>query len=197
MPASCRSAAFSGSELIPPACWRSNGLPNRRSRWWSQGWRRWCSALQPASSLPRRRPDEADGDARHRLVVARACQRGSPTSPAVRWSAGHCDRAGACRFEFDLFGKVGFTYAQRPVHSVPGGTPHRAFAIRLVAAARSRTIRCVRRRSASPVGRRLVMIYTIAAFYAGIAGALSTQRPRSPRSMYSRSTARPTFCWCW
>ena len=79
------------------------------------------------------------------------------------------------RFEFDLYGKVGFIYslsvlfilflvARRIVHSPFGlslraikNNPLRAAAIGI------------------PVGRRLVMIYTIAAFYAGIAGALSTQ----------------------
>ena len=45
----------------------------------------------------------------------------------------------------------------------------------LVADARSRAIRCARRRSASPVDARLIAIYTIAAGYAGIAGALLAQ----------------------
>jgi branched-chain amino acid transport system permease protein len=79
------------------------------------------------------------------------------------------------RFEFDLFGKVGFIYslavlfvlflvARRIVHSPFGlslraikNNPLRAAAIGI------------------PVNRRLIMIYTIAAFYAGVAGALSTQ----------------------
>jgi branched-chain amino acid transport system permease protein len=78
-------------------------------------------------------------------------------------------------FEFDLFGKVGFIYslsvlfilfllARRIVHSPFGlslraikNNPLRAAAIGI------------------PVNRRLIMIYTIAAFYAGVAGALSTQ----------------------
>jgi branched-chain amino acid transport system permease protein len=78
-------------------------------------------------------------------------------------------------FEFDLYGKVGFIYslsvlfilfllARRIVHSPFGlslraikNNPLRAGAIGI------------------PVNRRLVMIYTIAAFYAGVAGALSTQ----------------------
>jgi branched-chain amino acid transport system permease protein len=78
-------------------------------------------------------------------------------------------------FAFDIFGKVGFIYclvvlfvlfllARRIVHSPFGhslrairNNPLRASAIGI------------------PVNRRLVAIYTIAAFYAGVAGALSTQ----------------------
>src|SRR4051794_4496211 len=78
-------------------------------------------------------------------------------------------------FEFDMFGKTGFFYslavlfvlfllAQRIVHSPFGlslraikNNPLRAAAIGI------------------PVNRRLIAIYTIAAFYAGIAGALFSQ----------------------
>ena len=78
-------------------------------------------------------------------------------------------------FQFDMFGKTGFFYslivlflmfllARRIVHSPFGlslrairNNPLRASAIGI------------------PVNRRLVAIYTIAAFYAGIAGALFTQ----------------------
>lgn len=78
-------------------------------------------------------------------------------------------------FSFDIFGKVGFIYclvvlfvmfllARRIVHSPFGlslrairNNPLRASAIGI------------------PVNRRLVAVYTIAAFYAGVAGALSTQ----------------------
>ncbi|MET0970876.1 MAG: branched-chain amino acid ABC transporter permease [Tardiphaga sp.] len=78
-------------------------------------------------------------------------------------------------FSFDLYGKVGFIYclvvlfilvllARRIVHSPFGlslrairNNPLRASAIGI------------------PVNRRLVAIYTIAAFFAGVAGALSTQ----------------------
>jgi branched-chain amino acid transport system permease protein len=78
-------------------------------------------------------------------------------------------------YSFDIFGKVGFIYclavlfvlflvARRIVHSPFGlslrairNNPLRASAIGI------------------PVNRRLIAIYTIAAFYAGIAGALSTQ----------------------
>ena len=78
-------------------------------------------------------------------------------------------------FEFDMFGKTGFFYslavlfllfllARRIVHSPFGlslraikNNPLRAAAIGI------------------PVNRRLVAIYTIAAFFAGIAGALFTQ----------------------
>ncbi|MDB5634233.1 MAG: inner-rane translocator [Tardiphaga sp.] len=78
-------------------------------------------------------------------------------------------------YSFDIFGKVGFIYclsvlfvlfllARRIVNSPFGlslrairNNPLRASAIGI------------------PVNRRLIAIYTIAAFYAGIAGALSTQ----------------------
>src|ERR1700754_2559927 len=78
-------------------------------------------------------------------------------------------------FEFDMFGKTGFFYslavlfvlfllARRIVHSPFGlslraikNNPLRAAAIGI------------------PVNRRLIAIYTLAAFYAGIAGALFTQ----------------------
>src|ERR1700710_862125 len=78
-------------------------------------------------------------------------------------------------FAFDMFGKVGFFYclavlfvlfllARRIVHSPFGlslrairNNPLRASAIGI------------------PVNRRLIAIYTVAAFYAGIAGALFTQ----------------------
>ena len=79
------------------------------------------------------------------------------------------------RFEFDLYGKVGFIYslavlfilflaARRIVHS-PFGLSLRAI--------RNNPLRAAA--LGIPVNRRLVMIYTIAAFYAGIAGALFTQ----------------------
>jgi branched-chain amino acid transport system permease protein len=78
-------------------------------------------------------------------------------------------------FAFDIFGKTGFFYsisvlfvlflvARRVVHS-PFGLSLRA-------------IKNNRLRAAAigiPVSRRLVAIYTLAAFYAGIAGALFTQ----------------------
>jgi branched-chain amino acid transport system permease protein len=78
-------------------------------------------------------------------------------------------------FEFDMFGKTGFFYslavlfllfllARRIVHSPFGlslraikNNPLRAAAIGI------------------PVNKRLIAIYTVAAFYAGIAGALFTQ----------------------
>ena len=78
-------------------------------------------------------------------------------------------------YSFDIFGKVGFIYclavlfilfllARRIVNSPFGlslrairNNPLRASAIGI------------------PVNRRLIAIYTIAAFYAGVAGALSTQ----------------------
>jgi branched-chain amino acid transport system permease protein len=79
------------------------------------------------------------------------------------------------RFSFDMFGKVGFFYslavlfalfllARRIVHS-PFGLSLRAIKNNPLRAAAVGV----------PVNRRLVAIYTLAAFYAGIAGALFTQ----------------------
>src|SRR5215468_8647731 len=78
-------------------------------------------------------------------------------------------------FAFDIFGKVGFFYslivtfllfllARRIVHS-PFGLSLRAI--------RNNPLRAAA--IGIPVNRRLVAIYTVAAFYAGIAGALFTQ----------------------
>lgn len=78
-------------------------------------------------------------------------------------------------FAFDMFGKTGFFYslivlflmfllARRIVHS-PFGLSLRAI--------RNNPLRAAA--IGIPVNRRLVAIYTIAAFYAGIAGALFTQ----------------------
>src|ERR1700692_1445586 len=78
-------------------------------------------------------------------------------------------------FAFDMFGKVGFFYslavlfglfllARRVVHS-PFGLSLRAIKNNPLRAAAIGV----------PVNRRLIAIYTVAAFYAGIAGALFTQ----------------------
>jgi branched-chain amino acid transport system permease protein len=78
-------------------------------------------------------------------------------------------------FSFDLFGKVGFFYAlavlfvlslvaRRIVHS-PFGLSLRAIKNNPLRAAAVGV----------PVNRRLIAIYTLASFYAGIAGALFTQ----------------------
>ena len=78
-------------------------------------------------------------------------------------------------FAFDLFGKVGFFYslatlfilfllARRIVHS-PFGLSLRAI--------RNNPLRAAA--VGVPVNRRLIAVYTFAAFYAGIAGALFTQ----------------------
>ncbi len=78
-------------------------------------------------------------------------------------------------FEFDIFGKVGFIYcltvlfllfllARRIVHS-PFGLSLRAI--------RNNPLRAAA--VGIPVSRRLIAIYSVAAFYAGIAGALFTQ----------------------
>ena len=79
------------------------------------------------------------------------------------------------RFAFDMFGKTGFFYAlivlfllfllaRRIVHS-PFGLSLRAI--------RNNPLRAAA--IGIPVNRRLIAIYTLAAFYAGIAGALFTQ----------------------
>ena len=78
-------------------------------------------------------------------------------------------------FAFDMFGKTGFFYclivlfllfllARRVVHS-PFGLSLRAI--------RNNPLRAAA--IGVPVNRRLIAIYTLAAFYAGIAGALFTQ----------------------
>lgn len=78
-------------------------------------------------------------------------------------------------FEFDIFGKVGFTYcvivlfvmflgARRLVNS-PFGLSLRAIHNNPLRAAAVGV----------PVNRRLIAIYSISAFYAGVAGALFTQ----------------------
>jgi branched-chain amino acid transport system permease protein len=78
-------------------------------------------------------------------------------------------------FAFDMFGKTGFWYclivlfllfllARRVVHS-PFGLSLRAI--------RNNPLRAAA--IGIPVNRRLIAIYTLAAFYAGIAGALFTQ----------------------
>jgi branched-chain amino acid transport system permease protein len=78
-------------------------------------------------------------------------------------------------FDFDMFGKVGFFYslavlfllfllARRIVHS-PFGLSLRAI--------RNNPLRAAA--IGIPVNRRLIAVYTLAAFYAGIAGALFTQ----------------------
>src|ERR1700723_2288833 len=78
-------------------------------------------------------------------------------------------------FAFDMFGKVGFLYslvvlflffllARRIVHS-PFGLSLRAI--------RNNPLRAAA--IGIPVNRRLIAVYTLAAFYAGIAGALFTQ----------------------
>ncbi len=78
-------------------------------------------------------------------------------------------------FEFDIFGRTGFVYtlavlfilfllARRIVHS-PFGLSLRAI--------RNNPLRAAA--IGIPVNRRLIAIYTVAAFYAGVAGALFTQ----------------------
>jgi branched-chain amino acid transport system permease protein len=79
------------------------------------------------------------------------------------------------RFAFDIFGKTGFFYslivlfllfllARRIVHS-PFGLSLRAI--------RNNPLRAAA--IGIPVNRRLIAVYTVSAFYAGVAGALFTQ----------------------
>ena len=100
---------------------------------------------------------------------------GFPTSPAAPTGCRASRSAAVGLFEFDMFGRTGLFYslavlfllfllARRIVHSPFGlslrairNNPLRASAIGI------------------PVNRRLIAIYTVAAFYAGIAGALFTQ----------------------
>ena len=96
-------------------------------------------------------------------------------------------------FAFDMFGKVGFFYclavlfllfllARRIVHS-PFGLSLRAI--------RNNPLRAAA--IGIPVNRRLIAIYTLAAFYAGIAGALFTQThgARLARRVLVRALRRP------
>ena len=124
---------------------------------------------------PRRRPDPTDGDARHRAVAGSAGRTFLQHHRRHRRPAGHRDDPILGLFAFDMFGKTGFFYslivlfllfllARRIVNSPFGlslraikNNPLRASAIGV------------------PVNRRLIAIYTVAAFYAGIAGALFTQ----------------------
>ena len=79
-------------------------------------------------------------------------------------------------FRFDIFGHTAYVYcARRAVRAVPAGAPHRQLAVRAVAAVDQGQSAARVRRSASRSTARLVAIYTIAAGYAGIAGALLTQ----------------------
>lgn len=78
-------------------------------------------------------------------------------------------------FSFDIFGKVGFIYClvvlfvmfllARLLMSSPFGLSLRAI--------RNNPLRAAA--VGIPVNRRLIAVYTVAAFYAGVAGALSTQ----------------------
>ena len=80
------------------------------------------------------------------------------------------------QFSFDIGGT-------RRIRLQPGGAcravlccaAHRLFPVRTVAAGGARAMLCALPRSASDVNWRLVSIYTVAAAYAGIAGALLTQ----------------------
>ena len=96
-------------------------------------------------------------------------------------------------FAFDMFGKVGFFYclavlfllfllARRIVHS-PFGLSLRAI--------RNNPLRAAA--IGIPVNKRLIAIYTLAAFYAGIAGALFTQSTPAcfARRVRVRALGRP------
>ena len=75
-------------------------------------------------------------------------------------------------FAFDMFGKTGFFYALAVLFLLARMIVHSPFGLSL------RAIKNNPLRAAAigiPVNKRLIAIYTVAAFYAGIAGALFTQ----------------------
>src|SRR6266480_1564332 len=75
-------------------------------------------------------------------------------------------------FAFDIFGRVGFFYCLGVLFVLARRIVHSPFGLSL------RAIRNNPLRAAAigiPVNRRLIAVYTLAAFYAGIAGALFTQ----------------------
>ena len=110
------------------------------------------------------------------LLLRSARRTASPTSPAAPTGcrASRWRRSSACSRS---------TCSARPASSTAsrccsccscwrGGSCIRRSACRC---ARSATIRCAASAIGIPVNRRLIAIYTLAAFYAGIAGALFTQ----------------------
>ena len=79
-------------------------------------------------------------------------------------------------FRFDMFGHTAYAYVLVVLFVMfSAGAAHRAFALRPVAAVRSSGNPLRAAAVGIPVNRRLIAAYTIAAGYAGIAGALLTQ----------------------
>ena len=124
---------------------------------------------------PGRRPDPADGDARHRAVAGSAGGAVFRYHRRHRRAAGHRDAADPrpVRLRHVRQGRLLllprvlfllFLLARRIVHS-PFGLSLRAI--------RNNPLRAAA--IGIPVNRRLIAVYTLAAFYAGIAGALFTQ----------------------
>ena len=80
------------------------------------------------------------------------------------------------RFDFDLSGRTAYAYSLDVLFVLfLLARRDRAFAVRPVADGDPRQPRCARRRIGMPVDRRLIAVYTLAAAYAGAAGALLAQ----------------------
>ncbi len=83
-----------------------------------------------------------------------------------------------------MFGKFGFFYSLILLFlAVSVGAADREFTVQACRCAQSRTIRCEASAIGVPVNRRLIAISTVAAIYAGIAGALFTQNRLHPASL--------------
>ena len=176
--AACSPSTSRGDPLVGPR--------RRRSRA--------AALLGFAHQLPgaaRQRPHAADGDARRRADPLRVANQLRLAHRRRRRPAGRRD--GAAPRAVRVRPLRPHRLCLQPggaVPAVPAGAARRAFALRPVAAWRSATTRCAPRRSACRCIARLVAIYTLAAAYAGVAGALLAQttqlrlarRVRLPRS---------------
>ena len=167
----------SASAAISRACSPSTtSSTSRSSRWSLAGARRRGARLR--HQLPgaaRLRPDAADGDARRRADAARDRQPLFRPHRRRRRPAGHHhgSRSSACSGSICSATPATST-ASSCCSSVPDRAAHRhsPFGLSL------RSVKGNPLRAAAigiPVNRRLVAIYTIAAVFAGIAGALLTQ----------------------
>ena len=164
------AAALFAKHVMPdPLVGLAVGDRGRRGRW---------ASLTSFTGAARQRPDAPDGDARRGADAAAS----SPTS--LTGSTGGAD---------GLQGVVmGPLLGQLRVRPRPAAPPmptasstlfvlfllarrHRAFAVRPVAEGDPRQPRCAPRRIGVPVDSRLVAVYTLAAAYAGAAGALLAQ----------------------
>lgn len=100
-------------------------------------------------------------------------------------------------FEFDLWGRNGYIYALVVLMVLT------FIARRIVHSPFGLSLKAIKRNPmrASMLGvsptRRIVIVYTIAAAYAGVAGALLTQTTSFVSPTCSPSTARPMCCWFW